>query len=72
MRLKVQENFGSGVVFLPDASGEHFDEALSRDAGRGVRCRLYRIAQQSAPQLGRCESDLRKPPKRRKGAFNRG
>lgn len=28
--LKVQENFGSGVVFLPDASGEHFDEALSR------------------------------------------
>lgn len=28
--LKVQENFGSGVVFLPDAGGEHFDEALSR------------------------------------------
>ncbi|MDQ8191168.1 PLP-dependent transferase [Roseibacillus persicicus] len=28
--LKVQENFGSGVVFLPDATGEHFDEALSR------------------------------------------
>lgn len=28
--FKVQENFGSGVVFLPDASGEHFDEALSR------------------------------------------
>ena len=28
--LKVQENFGSGVVFLPEASGEHFDEALSR------------------------------------------
>ena len=28
--LKVQENFGSGVAFLPDASGEHFDEALSR------------------------------------------
>lgn len=28
--LKVQENFGAGVVFLPDADGEHFDEALSR------------------------------------------
>lgn len=28
--LKVQENFGSGVVFLPDARGEHFEEALSR------------------------------------------
>lgn len=28
--LKVQENFGSGVVFLPDSGGEHFDEALSR------------------------------------------
>lgn len=28
--LKVQENFGSGVVFLPDASGENFEEALSR------------------------------------------
>ena len=28
--LKVQENFGSGVVFLPDAGGEHFDEAMSR------------------------------------------
>ncbi len=28
--LKVQENFGTGVVFLPDAGGGHFDEALSR------------------------------------------
>jgi cystathionine gamma-synthase len=28
--LKVQENFGSGVVFLTEADGEHFDEALSR------------------------------------------
>ena len=28
--LKVQENFGSGVVFLPEATGGLFDEALSR------------------------------------------
>ncbi|MDP0490714.1 MAG: PLP-dependent transferase [Verrucomicrobiota bacterium JB023] len=28
--LKVQENFGSGVVFLPEARGEHFQEALAR------------------------------------------
>ena len=28
--LKVQENFGTGVVFLPESTGELFDEALSR------------------------------------------